>query len=136
MPDFLKSKDIIYKEEAYKIVGAAMEVHRELNYGFLETVYQEALEKEFTMQDIPFEREKLIHIYYKGEKLDKFYKADFICYKDIIVELKALGDLSTEHESQLINYLKATNKALGILINFGKPSLQYKRIINTINLKN
>ena len=81
-------------------------------------------------------REKLINVFYKGEKLDKYYKADFICYKDIIIELKALSDLSSEHESQLINYLKATNKPLGILINFGKPSLQYKRIINSTLPKN
>ncbi|GAF04947.1 GxxExxY protein [Saccharicrinis fermentans] len=124
---------ILYKEEAYRIIGAAMEVHKELKNGFLETVYQEALAKEFKIQDIPFEKESLINIYYKGEKLGKYYKADFICYGEIIIELKALSDLTKDHESQLINYLKATNKKLGILINFGKTSLQYKRIINTLH---
>ena len=103
MPNLL-DQDLIYKEEAYAIIGAAMEVHRELKNGFLEPVYQEALEMEFDLQEIPYEREKLISIYYKGEKLDKFYKADFICYKNIIVELKALNDISGEHKSQLINY--------------------------------
>ncbi len=125
-------KDILYKEEAYKIIGAAIEVHKELKNGFLEAVYQEALEKEFRIQAIQYERESYINIYYKGEKLNKFYKADFICYNKIIIELKALSDITTEHESQLINYLKATNKKLGILINFGKSSLQYKRIINNL----
>ena len=123
-------EDILYKDEAYSIIGAAMEVHKELKNGFLEPVYQEALAKEFAIQNIPSEKESLINIYYKGEKLEKYYKADFICYNEIIIELKALNDLTSEHESQLINYLKATNKKLGILINFGKPSLQYKRIIN------
>jgi GxxExxY protein len=108
------TKDILFKDEAFKIIGAAMEVHRELRNGFLEPVYQAAIEKEFILQSIPFEREILINIYYKGEKLDKYYKADFICYDDIIIELKALNDLTTDHESQLINYLKATNKKLGI----------------------
>ncbi|MCU4165575.1 GxxExxY protein [Carboxylicivirga caseinilyticus] len=123
---------ILYKDEAYKIIGAAFEVHNELKNGFLEPVYQEAIQKEFVLQGIPFQKEALISIYYKGDKLDKYYKADFICYNDIIIELKALSDLTSEHESQLINYLKATNKKLGILINFGKPSLQYKRIINNL----
>lgn len=123
-------EDLLFKDESYQIIGAAMEVHSKLKNGFLEQVYQEALEKEFLLQNIPYERESLINIFYKGCKLDKFYKADFICFGNIIVEIKALNDLTTEHESQLINYLKATHKKLGILINFGKPSLKYKRIIN------
>ncbi len=122
--------ELIFKEEVYKIIGAAMEVHNELKNGFLEAVYQEALSKEFTLKEIPHQKECLINIYYKGVKLDKYYQADFICYNEIVIELKALNDLTSEHESQLINYLKATNKKLGILINFGKSSLQYKRIIN------
>ena len=122
--------DLLFKDEAYQIIGAAMEVHSQLRNRFLEQVYQEALEKEFLLQNIPYDRESLINIYYKGFKLDKFYKADFICFGEIIVEVKALTDLTSEHESQLINYLKATHKKLGILINFGKSSLQYKRIIN------
>lgn len=127
------AKDILFKEETYEIIGAAFDVHKELKNGFLEPVYQEALAKEFGLRDIPFQKEELINIYYKGEKLEKCFKADFICYNNIIVELKALSDLSSEHEAQLINYLKATRKKLGILINFGKPSLQYKRIINNLH---
>lgn len=123
--------DLIYKEEAYKIIGTAMAVHNELKHGFLEQVYQEAMEVELKHQEIPFEREKEIFIIYKGQRLNKLYKADFICFDEIIVELKALSELSKEHESQLINYLKATQKPLGLLINFGQASLQYKRIINS-----
>lgn len=126
------NKDVLFKDEAYAIIGAAFEVYKELKHGFLEPVYQLALAKEFILKDIPFEKEALINIYYKGEKLDKCYKADFICYNDIIIELKALSDLTSEHEAQLINYLKATNKKLGLLINFGRSSLQYKRIINNL----
>ena len=123
--------DLLYKEEAYRIIGACMEVHRELGCGFLEPVYQEALEKELTIQKIPFNREVELPVYYKNEKLTKFYKADFLCFEKIIVELKALSDLTTQHESQVLNYLKATNLQLGLLINFGQKSLKYKRIVKT-----
>jgi len=120
---------IFYKHESYKIIGAAMEVHKILGPGFLEPVYQEALAVEFTEQNIPFEKEKCLPIQYKDVTLTKKYVADFICYNKIIVELKALSDLTSDHEIQLINYLKATQMKLGILINFGKSSLQYKRLI-------
>ena len=124
--------ELIFKDESYKIVGAAMEVHKELGNGFLEAMYQEALENEFRLQAMPFEREKVMHVSYKSKLLKKYYIADFICYDSILVELKALTDLTTDHEAQLINYLKVTDLPLGILINFGKKSLQYKRIINTL----
>jgi len=121
--------DLLYKSEVYQIIGAAMEVHRELGPGFLEPVYQEALAIEFLQRSLPFEREKLLNIFYKGSKLDKTYSADFLCFDKIIVELKALTDLTSIHESQLINYLKATNLQVGVLINFGAKSLEYKRLI-------
>ena len=121
--------DIIYKEESYKIVGAAMEVHKELGNGFLEAVYQEALTLEFDGQEIPIEKEKQIEIYYKDLLLDKKYRADFVCYGKIIVEIKAISELTPEHESQVLNYLNATEYRLGILINFGSKSLQFKRIV-------
>ncbi len=108
MPDFLKPKDILYKEEAYMIVGAAMMVHRELGCCFLEQVYQEALEKEFKDQGIPNEREVTLNIEYRGRPLQKHYVADFICYDKIILELKAVNKLEGVHESQVLNYLKAT----------------------------
>ncbi len=106
-----------------------MEVHHQLGPGFLEHVYQEALELEFQQRIIPYEREKLLNIFYKGIKLTKTYTADFICFDNIIVELKALSQLTGDHESQLINYLKATKLRVGILINFGAQSLEYKRLI-------
>ncbi|TAG24540.1 MAG: GxxExxY protein [Cytophagia bacterium] len=123
--------DLIFREEAYKIVGACMEVHRTLGEGFLESVYQEALERELQMQAIPHIREQRLQITYKGFTLDKYYVADFVCFNSIIVELKALPSLTTQHEAQMLNYLKATNLQLGLLVNFGTKSLEYKRIIKT-----
>jgi len=121
--------DYLYKNETYSIIGAAMEVHKTLGAGFLEAVYQEALEKEFLLREIPFEREKQLKIWYKGEELSKYYVADFVCYDHIIVETKALSALIDEHLSQVINYLKATRNEIGLLINFGQESLAYKRVI-------
>jgi GxxExxY protein len=118
----------LYKSETYSIIGAAMEVHKILGAGFLEAVYQEALEKEFLLRNIPFEREKQLKIWYKGQELSKYYAADFVCYDHIIVETKALSSLN-EHFSQIINYLKATKNEIGLLINFGQESLAYKRVI-------
>lgn len=121
--------DLIYKDEVYKIIGAAMVVHKELGCGFLEAVYQEALSLELEEQKIPFEQEKEIEIYYKDLLLNKKYRADFVCYDKIIIEIKALSSLTSEHESQLLNYLKASETKVGLLINFGSKSLQYKRMI-------
>ena len=119
---------LLYEKETEKILKACFEVHNELGNGFLEAVYQEALEKEFIIQKIPYEREKLLPIMYKGELLSKEYYADFVCYGKIIVELKAVSRLENEHKAQVINYLKAMNKEIGLLINFGKSSLQWERI--------
>ena len=125
--------DLIYKEEAYKIVGACMEVYNDLGSGFLESVYQEALAREFAYKEIPYVEQWGIDVYYKGDLLNKKFFADFICFNEIIIELKAMEGLVPEHEAQLINYLKATKKPLGLLVNFGGPSLQYKRFANTKN---
>lgn len=123
--------EILYKQESYAIVGACMDVHGELGMGFLEPVYQEALEREFVLREIPYRREAELTIQYKGQPLNKRYAADFICYDKIIVELKAVKALLPEHEAQLFNYLKATRLQLGILVNFGEPSLRHKRIVCT-----
>jgi len=120
--------DLIYKEESYKIIGACFEVYNELGCGYLEAVYQEALGREFQLQNIPYLRESVLEILYKGKPLNKKYSADFICYDKIIVELKALSTLLSNHESQVLNYLKATGYKLGILVNFGESSLKYKRL--------
>jgi len=111
-----------------KIINACMEVHNELGNGFLEPVYQEALEKEFKIQNIKYEREKLLPIIYKGERLSKEYYADFFCFDEIIVELKAVSKLVKAHKAQVLNYLKAANKEIGLLINFGENSLKWERI--------
>lgn len=121
--------ELLYKTESYNIVGAAMDVYNELGSGFLEPVYQEALEKEFLMRNLPYRREASLTIYYKNEPLLKQYIADFICYNNIIVELKALDKLNSNHEAQVINYLKASKMELGLLINFGSNRLEYKRLI-------
>ena len=115
--------------ETYAIIGAAMEVHRELGCGFLEIPYQEALAQELNEGGIPFAREVTLPILYKGRPLDCLYRADFICYGTIIVELKAIKTISSIEEAQLLNYLKATGHERGLLLNFGAPSLQIKRMI-------
>ena len=122
--------EIIFKNESYNVIGACMAVHRELGCGFLEAIYQEALAYEFQLRNIPYVREKQLNVFYKGYFLDKKYQADFICYGSIIIELKAIQALTFLHDSQLINYLKATKMQLGILVNFGQRSLETKRVVN------
>ena len=121
---------IIYKEESYQIVGAAFKVYNTLGAGFLEAVYQEALEIEFKRQGIPYEREKELKIQYDGIELEQTYKADFVCYGKIIVELKAVSELDDAHRSQVYNYLHATGYKLGLLLNFGyADELERERIV-------
>lgn len=119
---------MIDEELTGKIINACMEVHNELGNGFLEPVYQEALEEEFKLQDISYEREKLLPIVYKGKKLSKEYYADFLCFDKIIVELKSVSILSKSHKAQVLNYLNAANKEIGLLVNFGGTSLKWERI--------
>ncbi len=122
--------EILYKEESYQIIGACMEVHKKLGAGFLESVYAEALEKEFKQKAVPYEREKKLQIFYEDQPLKKYFKADFVCFNSIIVELKSNSFLSKNDKRQSLNYLKATRYQLGILANFGTPSLSYARIVN------
>ena len=121
---------IIFKVESYKIIGICMNIHSTLGNGFLEAVYCEVLEKEFVKNNIPYQREVKLDLFFNGEKLDKKYKADFICFDNIILEIKAVSFIHENFTKQTLNYLKATDKKLGLLINFGEKSLKYKRIIN------
>ncbi|QBG48880.1 GxxExxY protein [Verrucomicrobia bacterium S94] len=126
-----RSENGMQKEEkTYAMIGACMEVHRILGCGFLEAVYQDALEKEFILRGIPFEREMELPVFYKGELLNTPYRVDFYCYDEIPLELKALSGLSGKEESQIINYLKASDAKVGLLVNFGKSQLEYKRFVN------
>lgn len=125
----MNTDEFPFKDECYEIIGACMEVANELGCGFLEPVYQEALCFEFSDQGIPFEREKVLEIYFKDHLLTKKYIADFICFNEVILEIKATEDLLPIHTAQVLNYLKATDKKIALLVNFGTTKLQYKRII-------
>ncbi|MBQ3752064.1 MAG: GxxExxY protein [Prevotella sp.] len=118
---------LIYSQETYQIIGAAMKVHRLLGPGFTEKVYQDALTLEFTEQGIPFKREVELHASYNGVRLQSSYKPDFICYDKIIVELKAVKEIDDLHRSQAINYAKVAGFHLSLLLNFGQTSLEKER---------
>lgn len=119
-----------YREnETYKIIGICMEVHRNLGPGLLEVIYKDALEVEFKENDIPFEREKEYSIEYKGKILPHKFYADFVINENIILEVKAIKEFSTEHIAQILNYIKLSNSEVGLLVNFQTKSLQYKRYV-------
>lgn len=122
--------ELIYREEVFQIIGAAIEVHKILGSGFLEAVYQEALEYELSLRKTPFVSQQPLKIQYKTHILNKEYIADLVCFDSIIVELKALQRLTGHEESQIINYLKATGMRVGLLINFGSSGkLEWKRLV-------
>ena len=121
---------ILYKNECYQIQGAVFEVYREMGCGFLEAVYQECLERELKLRNIPFVSHPALQLEYKREVLVQIYKPDLICFDSIIVELKALSATNGEHQAQVLNYLKATGKKLGLLVNFGcYPKATVERLV-------
>jgi len=128
--------ELLFKDEVYNIIGAAMAVYNELGPGFLEAVYQEALQFELTERKIPFLPQVEIPVYYKSNQLKKYYVADFLIYGNIIVEIKAQDSLTSHDEAQLINQMKAINKEVGLLINFGAAKhLEWKRRANSKYLR-
>lgn len=126
--------ELIYKDEVYAIIGAAMDVYNNLGSGFLEAIYQEAMEIETLARKIPTLSEQKLYVQYKGAPLKKFYEADLICYEKIIVEIKAMDRLTSREEAQILNYLKATGFPVGVLINFGAHNdLEWRRMVLTQN---
>ena len=123
------SSEFLYKDLTYRIIGIAMEIHRELGPGFLEAVYEEVMADELNTGKIAFENQVKLNIYYKEKKLKKQYQADFIVDEKIVVELKGVAKLTDLDEAQMINYLKATGLKIGLLVNFGGKSLEWKRIV-------
>ena len=124
--------DLLYEDECYEIQGAIFHVYRELGTGFLEAVYQECLAKELERAGIPFVAQPELQLYYKGELLEQIYRADFICYDKIILELKAVQSVAPIHKAQVLNYLKMTRLELGLLVNFGHyPKVDITRIVNS-----
>lgn len=125
-----KSGELLHKDESYQIQGAIFDVYREVGTGFLESVYQECLEKELSRRNIPFQRQAEIRLAYKGERLEQYFVADLICFDSILLELKACKALEPIHRAQLLNYLKATGLRLGLLINFNAhPKVRIERIV-------
>ena len=121
---------LLFEQETYRIIGACFEVYKEKGCGFVEPVYQECLEWELGLQQIPFQAQVELKLSYKGHALAQTYKPDFICFGCVIVEIKAVSTLADEHRAQLHNYLKATGLRVGLLVNFGHyPKLEYERII-------
>jgi GxxExxY protein len=124
--------DLLYKDEVYKIIGICFEVHNNLGAGFLEIVYKDALEYEFKKFKISFEREVEYEVNYKGIILPHKFYADFVVDDKIILEVKAIREIADEHIAQTINYLKVSENRIGLLVNFGEPKLNYKRLIYSI----
>jgi GxxExxY protein len=119
------------KEETYRILGACFEVYNEMGRGFLEPVYQECLERELQLQEIPYESQLVLELEYKGRKLEKRYQPDLVCFENVVLEIKATSRLLREHEAQLLNYMNAGGFEVGLLVNFGHfPKLEYTRLVN------
>ena len=127
----MEAERIVFKEESYRIIGACFEVYKEKGNGFPEAVYQECLTLELGQQQIPFDGKPRLRLEYKGQPLKQEYEPDFLCFGQIILEIKAVKKLTDEHRAQVINYLKATGRQLGLLVNFGHyPKIEHERFVN------
>ena len=127
----MEEERIVFKEESYRIIGACFEVYKDKGSGFLEAVYQECLSLELDRQQIAFQEKPRLGLTYKGQPLQQEYEPDFLCFDKIILEIKAVKHLTDEHRAQVINYLKATGKQLGLLVNFGyHPKIEFERFVN------
>ncbi len=119
------------KEETYRILGACFEVYNEMGCGFLEPVYQECLEIELNKHEIPFESQRILKLNYMGKELEKTYQADFVCFGNVILEIKAVSRQTGEHRAQILNYIHATGIDVGLLVNFGHfPKLEHERFLS------
>ena len=122
--------ELLYAEESYAIIGACFSVYNDKGCGFLEPVYQECMQIELECQGIPFSPQKEIKLSYRGRELKQTYRPDFVCYDKIVLELKAVSDLTDEHRAQMLNYLHASGLKLGLLVNFGHyPKAEIERIV-------
>ena len=127
----MSSNMILFKQESYQVIGACFEVYKEKGTGFLEAVYQECLAIEMAMRNIPFREKPRLNLVYKDRPLKQRYAPDYLCFGEIIIEIKAVKKLTNEHRAQVINYLKATGKPLGLLVNFGhSPQIEHERLLN------
>jgi GxxExxY protein len=127
-----RQEEFLFKDEGYRIRGACFNVYRDKGCGFSELVYHDCLMIEFAHQEIPFVYEPILHLSYRGQPLRHSYSPDFLCYGEVVLEIKAVSELTNEHRAQLMNYLKASGKKVGYLINFGHhPKIQIERIVNT-----
>jgi len=121
--------ELIYKEEVYEIIGRCMQVHNILGHGFAEVVYKDDLEIEFSDDEIPYQREKEYDIEYKNRLLPRKYNADFVVFDKIILEVKCVSELTDEHTAQVINYLRVSRNRVGLLVNFSRGKIEYKRLV-------
>ena len=123
---------LLFAEETFKVLGACINVHKKLGSGFMDSVYHQALEKELLSNNIPFEQQKKVPIYYDGEPLGTFFIADFVCFNTVLLEIKSVPELMDQMKQQVVNYLKSSTIEVGLLINFGEQHLKWKRLVHTI----
>ena len=126
---------LLFEEETFKVIGACIKVHKKLGSGFTESVYHQILAKELAKAAIPFEQHKKVPIYYEGEPLDESFSADFVCYNNVLLQIKSVPNIHEHMQQQVLNYLKCSALEVGLLINFGEKILKWKRFVHTISVE-